>query len=73
MNTAKKALYLILIFGICTSFFAQGKLDSGVPKTISIDGKALRKNHQLILSNDNDKAVALKSLLKKADNLVKED
>jgi hypothetical protein len=73
MNTAKKALYLILIFGICTSFFAQGKLDSGVPKTLSIDGKALSNNYKLILSKDNDKMVALKSLLKKADNLVKED
>ncbi len=73
MNIAKKALYLILIFGICTSFFAQGKLDSGVPKILSIDGKALSNNYKLILSKDNDKVVALKSLLKKADNLVKEE
>jgi len=73
MNIAKKALYLILIFGICTSFFAQGKLDSGVPKTLSINGKALSNNYKLILSKDNDKEVALKSLLKKADNLVKEE
>ena len=73
MNKAKKILFSLLFFGIFTSFFAQGKLDSGIPRTISIDGKALFNNYKLILSNDKEKVVAIKLLLKKADKLVKEE
>ena len=73
MNTATKHLILVLFFGIYTSFFAQGKLDLGIPKTLSIDGQTLLNNYNLILSDDKVKVVALKSLLKKADKLVKEE
>ena len=73
MNKFNRNLILLLFFGISTSFFDQGKFDSGIPKTISIDGKALSDNYKLILSNDKGKVVALKSLLKKADKLLKED
>ena len=70
MNKSIKYLFLIVVFGICTSIFAQGKLDQGIPKTLSIDGQTLSTNYKLILSNNKDKVVALKSLLKKADELV---
>jgi len=45
MNRPKKFLYLILFLGIYSSIFAQGKLDSVVPNTLSIDGKALTKDY----------------------------
>lgn len=73
MIKSTKQLFLILFFGIFTSFFAQGKLDSGIPKTLSIDGKILQNNYNLISSDDKDKVAALKLLLKKADKLVKEE
>ncbi len=73
MKKARKHLFLILFFGISTYFFAQGKLDSAIPKTISIDGNILFNNYKLILINNKEKVVALKSLLKKADKLVKDE
>jgi hypothetical protein len=42
------------------------------PKTLVLKGEALDRNYQLILSNDIDKTKALKSLLNKADRILKE-
>jgi len=69
----KTSVLLFLLFQI-NGIFAQEKTEiiSDVPKTLVIEGDALKRNYQLLSENDIDKKTALESLLNKVDKLVKE-
>ena len=69
----KNSVLLFLLFQI-NGIFAQEKTEiiSDVPKTLVIEGDALKRNFQLLSENDIDKKNALESLLNKVDKLVKE-
>lgn len=69
----KNCVLLFLIIPI-NVIFAQEKTEivSDVPKTLVIEGGALKRNFQLLTENDIDKKTALESLLNKAAKLVKE-
>ena len=64
----------LFIFSSITAVFAQSsnKTVHNFPRTLVLDGAILQKNFELIAANDIEKTTALKSLLKKADNLLKE-
>jgi hypothetical protein len=69
----KKGVLLFLLLQI-NGVFAQENsgIVSDVPKTLVIEGDALKRNFQLLSENDIDKKNALESLLNKADKIVKE-
>ena len=69
----KKGVLLFLLLQI-NGVFAQenSEIVSDVPKTLVIEGDALKRNFQLLSENDIDKKNALESLLNKVDKLVKE-
>ena len=69
-----KCISLLFVISIVSCVSAQIKTEvaSSFPKTLAIDGKDLHKNYELIVANDADKVRALKSLIKKADKLIKE-
>lgn len=72
-QTLKKGVLLFLLLQI-NGVFAQenSEIVSDVPKTLVIEGDALKRNFQLLSENDIDKKNALESLLNKADKIVKE-
>ena len=72
-----KNIYLALLFTVLTlnSVMAQEVKDdsqSDFPKTFVLEGEALHRNFQLIVANNTEKTKALKTLLNKADKIVKE-
>jgi hypothetical protein len=71
-----KTKYIALLFTLLSLniVLAQGVKDSPTdfPKTFVLKGEALDRNYQLIKANDIDKTKALKSLLNKADKILKE-
>lgn len=69
-----KCISLLFVISIVSCVSAQIKTEvaSSFPKTLAIDGKDLQKNYDLIVANDANKVRALKSLLKKADKILKE-
>jgi hypothetical protein len=69
-----KCISLLFVISIVSCVTAQIKTEvaSSFPKTLAIDGKDLHRNYELIVANDADKVRALKSLIKKADKLIKE-
>lgn len=71
-----KTKYIALLFTLLSlnSVLAQEIKDVPVdsPKTFVLKGEALKQNYQLISANDFEKTNALKSLLSKADKILKE-
>lgn len=69
-----KHIGLLLMLLSLNSLLAQEVIVSSnnSPKTLVLKGEALARNYQLILANDIDKTKALKSLLNKADKILKE-
>ena len=74
MNQILKNSVLLFLLIQINGIFAQEKTEiiSDVPKTLVIEGDALKRNFQLLSENDIDKKNALESLLNKVDKLVKE-
>ena len=74
MNQILKNSVLLFLLIQINGIFAQEKTEiiSDVPKTLVIEGDALKRNYQLLSENDIDKKNALESLLNKVDKLVKE-
>ena len=74
MNQILKNSVLLFLLIQTNGIFAQEKTEivSDVPKTLVIEGDALKRNYQLLSENDIDKKTALESLLKKANKIVKE-
>ena len=74
MNQILKNGVLLFLLIQINGIFAQEKTEiiSDVPKTLVIEGDALKRNFQLLSENDIDKKNALESLLNKVDKLVKE-
>jgi len=69
----KTSVLLFLLFQINIVFAQENtEIVSDVPKTLVIEGDALKRNFQLLSENDIDKKTALESLLNKVDKLVKE-
>jgi hypothetical protein len=72
----KNNKYIALLFTVVSlsSVLAQEvKVSSNnSPKTLVLKGEALERNYQLISANDFDKTKALKTLLAKADKILKE-
>ena len=69
----KNSVLLFLLFQINIVFAQENtEIISDVPKTLVIEGDALKRNYQLLSENDIDKKTALESLLNKVDKLVKE-
>ena len=72
----KNNKYIALLFTVVSlnSLLAQEvKVSSNnSPKTLVLKGEALERNYQLISANDFDKTKALKTLLAKADKILKE-
>ncbi len=69
----KNSVLLFLLFQINIVFAQENtEIVSDVPKTLVIEGDALKRNFQLLSENDIDKKTALESLLNKVDKLVKE-
>jgi hypothetical protein len=71
-----KTKYIALFFTLVSlnSVLAQELkvIPADFPKTFVLKGEALNRNYQLILANDADKIKALKSVLSKADKILKE-
>ena len=74
MNQILKNSVLLFLLIQINGIFAQEKTEiiSDVPKTLVIEGDALKRNFQLLSENDIDKKNALESLLNKVDKIVKE-
>ena len=74
MNQILKTSVLLFLLIQINGIFAQENTEivSDVPKTLVIEGDALKRNYQLLSENDIDKKTALESLLNKVDKLVKE-
>jgi len=74
MINKTKYIGLLLMLLNLNSLLAQevNVSSNNSPKTLVLKGEALDRNYQLILSNDIDKTKALKSLLNKADRILKE-
>lgn len=73
INTTKYiALFLTLLS--LNSVLAQKAKDTPTdfPKTFVLNGEALNRNYQLIKAKNIDKTIALKSLLNKADKILKD-
>ena len=72
----KKNKYVALVLTVfsISGVLAQDLKDvqSNFPKTLVLEGAVLEHNYQLITANDIDKTKALKTLLNKADKLLKE-
>lgn len=66
----------ILLFFILSSLKSalaqQNETLSNIPKTLVLEGAVLKHNYQLILAKDVEKKKALKTLLNKADLLLKD-
>ena len=71
-----KTKYIALLFTLLSlnSVLAQEIKDipTDFPKTLVLKGEALKQNYQLISANDFEKTKALKTLLGKADKILKE-
>ena len=71
-----KTKYISLLFTLLSlnSVLAQEIKDTPTdfPKTLVLKGEALKQNYQLISANDFEKTKALKTLLGKADKILKE-
>ena len=71
-----KTKYIALLFTLLSlnSVLAQEIKDTPTdfPKTLVLKGEALKQNYQLISANDFEKTKALKTLLGKADKILKE-
>ena len=71
-----KTKYIALLFTLASlnSVLAQKVMDTPTdfPKTLVLKGEALKQNYQLISANDFEKNKALKTLLGKADKILKE-
>ena len=71
-----KTKYIALLFTLLSlnSVLAQEIKDTPTdfPKTLVLKGEALKQNYQLISANDFEKNKALKTLLGKADKILKE-
>ena len=73
MKTIKYATFLLFFFSfLCVSAQGRKETESDYPKTLVLEGAILQKNYDLIAANNTQKIAALKSLLKKADNLLTE-
>lgn len=73
MKTIKYASFLLLFFFfLCVSAQDQKETVSKYPKTLVLEGAILQKNYDLIAAKDIQKTAALKSLLKKADQVLEE-
>jgi hypothetical protein len=73
MKISKKAVFLLFLspfLGVSAQPIKE--LSNKFPQTLVLDGEVLRHNDQLIAANDTEKTKALKTLLTKADLLLKE-
>ena len=73
MKIIKYASFLLLFFFfLCVSAQDQKETVSNYPKTLVLEGAVLQKNYDLIAAKDIQKTAALKSLLKKADQVLED-
>ena len=73
MKIIKYASFLLLFFPfLCVSAQDQKETVSNYPKTLVLEGAVLQKNYDLIAAKDIQKTAALKSLLKKANQVLED-
>lgn len=63
-------LFFINVYGVSAQIIKETSND--FPKTIVLEGAILKNNRQLIIENNREKKEALKSLLSKANKILKE-